>query len=233
MWGIWPDRRRGPVVDLQLDGLIVDRQGDDDRAAARREADGVLQHALQDGFEHALAGAHDGALIEAADQPASLVARISRKCKRGVADELGKISRQARRLDQLGGADVVPLGGDHQVEQALQRGVDDLEGALGPRIVERHGAPHRLEAERMVASGVLKECLVLGVLPDLLGDAPQVVHQLVEVACDARQLGHDVAVAEGVVADAALADLGGDVAEAAQAEAMLTATSRAMTASTR
>ena len=59
---------------------------------------------------------------------------------------------------------------------------------------------------------------VLRVLTDLLRDTPEVVHQLVEVACDARQLGHDVAVAEGIVADAALADLGGNVAEAPQAE---------------
>src|SRR4029453_5186181 len=55
--------------------------------------------------------------------------------------------------------------------------------------------------------------------PDLLGNAPEVVHQLVEVACDTRQLGHDVAVGEGVVADTALPDLGGDVPETAQAEA--------------
>ena len=71
------------------------------------------------------------------------------------------------------------------------------------------GGERRLEGVR----------LVLGRLADLLRHAPEVEHQLVEVARHARQLGHDVAVAEGVVADAALADLGGDLAEAAQAEA--------------
>ena len=61
--------------------------------------------------------------------------------------------------------------------------------------------------------------LVLGRLADLLGDVAQRMDQLVEFAGDARQLRHDVAVREGPVADAALADFGGDVAEAAQAEA--------------
>src|SRR5205823_6545403 len=107
-----------------------------------------------------------------------------------------------------------------QVEQAGERGVYDLERAFGARIVERHGASHRLEGGADGGKRRLEGMrLVLGVLADLLGDAPEVVHQLVEVAGDARELGDEVAVAEGVVADTALADLGGDVAEAAQAQA--------------
>ena len=130
-----------------------------------------------------------------------------------------EIGGHARRLDELGGADVVPLGGDHQVEQAGERGIDDLEGAPGARVVAGHGAANRLQGRADGGERRLEGMrLVLRRLADLLRHAPQVMDQLVEVAGHARELGHDIAVAEGVVADAALADLGGDVAEAAQAE---------------
>src|SRR5215218_7441962 len=87
--------------------------------------------------------------------------------QRRVAHELAKIGRQARRLDQLGGADVMPLGGDHQVEQAGERGIDDLERAFGARIVERHGASHRLEGRAYGGERRFERMrLVLGVLAD-------------------------------------------------------------------
>ena len=130
-----------------------------------------------------------------------------------------RLARHARRLDQVGGADVETLRGDHEVEQAGQRGIDDLEGAPGALVVAGHGAAHRLQRRRMAASGVLKECALSSADWRICCDTPRrSMDQLVEVARHARQLGHDVAVAEGVVADAALADLGGDLAEAAQAQ---------------
>ena len=172
-----------------------------------------------DRLEHALAGAHDDALVEPADQADVRAGENLAEVTLGVADQLREVGRQARCVDQFGRADVVALGGDHEVEQARQRGIDDLEGAPGPRIVLRHGATHRLEGRPDGGQRRLEGVrLVLGGLADLLRDAPQVVHQLVEVAGDARQLGHDVAVREGIVADAALADLGGDIAKAPQAE---------------
>ena len=71
--------------------VAVRRQRHDDRAAARREADGILQHVLQDNLEHAPAGAHDDALVEPADQ-ADVAARDDlAEMERRLADELGEI----------------------------------------------------------------------------------------------------------------------------------------------
>src|SRR5258708_35591750 len=60
---------RALVVDLQLDRLAARRQGNNDRAAARREADGVLQHVLQHHLEHAMTRPPNGPLVEATDKP--------------------------------------------------------------------------------------------------------------------------------------------------------------------
>ncbi len=139
--------------------------------------------------------------------------------KRRIAHQLRQIGRQAGRLDELGGADVLTLGGDHEIEQAGQRGIDDADRALGSLIVVGHGAANRLQRRADGGERRLEGVrLVLGRLTDLLRHAPQFVHQLVEVPRHARQLGHDIALAERIVANAALADLGGDIAEAAQAE---------------
>ena len=208
------------VVDLQLDRLAVGRQCHDDRAAARREADGILQHVLHHNLEHAVAGAHHRAFVEAANEANVLAGEYLAEMKRSIADELGEISRNAGRFDEVGGADVVTLGGDHEVEQAGQRGIDDLERAPGTLIVAGHGAANRFQRRADGGERRLEGMrLVLRRLADLLRHAPQFMDQLVEVAGHAREFGHDVAVGEGVVADAALADLGGDLAEAAQAEA--------------
>ena len=149
----------------------------------------------------------------------SLLARISRKCSAASPMSWVKSAANAGRLDEFGGADVVTLGGDHEVEQAGQRGIDDLEGAPGALVVAGHGAADRFQRRADGGERRLEGmCLVLRRLADLLRHAAQVMDQLVEVAGHARELGHDIAVAEGVVADAALADLGGDLAEAAQAQ---------------
>ena len=38
--------------------------------------------------------------------------------KGGIADELREVGGHARRLKEVGSAEVVPLGGNHQVKQA-------------------------------------------------------------------------------------------------------------------
>src|SRR5882672_731811 len=61
--------------------------------------------------------------------------------------------------------------------------------------------------------------ILLRRLANLIGNAAQVEHQFVEDLGHARQLRHDVAGSEGVIADAPLADLVSDISEAPQAEA--------------
>ncbi len=147
------------VIDLQVDGLAVHRQCHDNRAAGRREADGILQHVLEHDLEHAPAGTHDGAVVEAADEPDVLAGEDLPELKCRVANQLGEIGTHAGGLDEVGGADVVTLGGDYEVEQAAQRGIDDFEGAPGPLVVAGHRAGATgSSAERMAAIGVLKEC---------------------------------------------------------------------------
>ena len=189
------------------------------RAAARREAGGVLQDVLQHRLQHALGRAHDHRVVEPADQADVAARRDLAEVERRLADQLGEVGRHARRLDQVGGAGVEALRGVDQREQPGDRGIDDLERAPRALVLERHRLAHRRQRgldgreRRLEGMGV-----VLGGLADLLRQVLEVEHQLVEVARHARQLGHDVALREGVVADAALADLVGDLAEAAQAE---------------
>ena len=161
-----------------------------------------------------------GALVEAADQPDVLAGQDLAEVKRRVADQLGEVGRHARRLDQVGGADVVPLGGDHQVEQAGQRGIDDLERAAGALVVGGTARRTGSSAERMAASGVLKECALSSADWRICCETRRrSCTSLSKSRATLDSSGTTLRWREGVVADAALADLGGDVAKAAQAEA--------------
>ncbi len=214
----------GPlVIDLQFDGLAVDAQGNgDDRADRGREADGILQHALQDDLQHALAGAHDGAARRAGGSGRCRVSRGSR----GNAAPASPTSC-ARSVGTRGASirSAVPMSwrwaAIHQVEQAGQRGIDDLERAPGALVFLRHGTAHR--SQRRPHGGERRLEGVRIVLGRSGGsratrDAARGTSRSKSRAT-LDSSGTTLRWTKVVVAGAAQRDLVGDVAEAAQAEA--------------
>ena len=149
---------RALVLDPEFDRVASLAQGDGDRAAARREADGIFQNVLQYHLQHALAGAHVRPIVEMADQADVAAREDLAEIERRLADKVGEVGRYARRLDQVGGAVVEALRGVDQSEQADERGIDDLD-ARRARCSSAGTALRTGDSDDWIAaSGVLKAC---------------------------------------------------------------------------
>src|SRR5690606_6214312 len=98
------------VINPQRDIFTILRQRYGDRAVRRREADGVVDHVLDHDLEHALAGTDNDVVVQHAYQADLALGDYLAAAVEDVGHHLGDADRLARRVDQIGGVVIQPLG---------------------------------------------------------------------------------------------------------------------------